>query len=242
MARLITINEIKDLGLSWYFPELTDRSQLVLPAGDFQYVLGINNEVFKDTLSHRVSIRKFIESALADNVLINVTQKDYLHYYGTHKSKYDWDHYNVSWGFHEFWFQNEADMILFKIKFAELISEITPYNPECLPGELQEADYYKKEAEERLKKYIDDLDDAEVQYIDNKKEVIKKKKRKFDKEVIDRLVKEIDDDDIEPELVLVDGDGKDFICKSLNYSLIWTKRLKSAEVQMERAKKRHNKF
>ena len=215
---------------------------MVLPAGDFQYVLGINNKVIRDTPSHKVSIRKFIESALVDDVLIKVTYKDYLHYCETYKPKYDWTHYNVTWGFHEFWFQNESDMVMFKMKFSEQISEITPYNPDALPGELQEAEYYKKEAEERLQKYLNELDDAEVLYINKKKETIKKEKMKFDKEVVERLVKEIDEDDIESDLILVDGDGKDFICKSLNYSLIWTNKLKSAEAQMERAKKRHNKF
>lgn len=240
MARLITISEIKTLGVDWYFPEFTRESQLKLPAGDFQFVLGINNVTIKDHASLKVSIRKFVEASVSDDCIINVTNTSYNHYYNTNNPKYDWDHFNVSWGFHEFYFQNEADMVLFKMQFSEYITPITLYDPNNLPADIQEAEYYKKEAEDHYKKYIEELEEAKVEYLDDKKKVIETKKLKFSEEIIDHLITQIfRESDLEDELELLDSKGRTFICKPIRHSLIWRKRKEAADDRIERVYKKY---
>jgi hypothetical protein len=235
MARLITIDDIKAIGVNWYFPEYTRDSQLKLPAGDFQFVQGINNEVFRDNISLRSTIRKFVEASLSEDLIINVTHTSYNHYYSTNKPRYDWDHHSVSWGFHEFYFQNEADMILFKMQFSEYITKITPYDPDQPPSDIQEADHCKKEAEEHYLKYIDELKEAKVEYLDEKKKVIKTKIREFDEEVIEHLEKRIfRESDLDDELELLDEKGRTFVCKSIQQSLVWMKRKIAAEDRIKR--------
>jgi hypothetical protein len=144
MGQLVTIDELKEgLGLSWYFTEFNSHKRPVFPNSAFLYSVAINSKILQrypgeDNYSLKHEIRKWVTRNCSDIVVIELLQKEYQSYYSWGSQRHS-DHQNISWGYHVFHFELEAEAVMFKLTFSEHTSEVLPYDPENVPCIIQSA-------------------------------------------------------------------------------------------------------
>jgi hypothetical protein len=196
MGQLLTLKEMKvGLGLDWYDVDVDFKGNVELPSTTYPHVLYIRSD--KLTPKEKIEIRKFVKDSCDDVVIHDVKRINYSTYYympkGSHR--WDWDTREVNWDHEQFYFQDESEMMLFKLKFSELIVNLTPYDPERPPKHIQEAEHRKKEAEAALAKAQSELTSAK-----KKLESLNTKSNSFDD----------DEDDGEDYSELVDEEWDEY--------------------------------
>jgi hypothetical protein len=172
MGRLVTVDQLNsELGWDWYFTEFENKRPK-LPCSTFPVSLAINDNIIADPHEPNYflknEIRKWAESQSSSLVILDRITKDYYHYWS------DSHEYgsNLNWGYHIFYFETDADALLFKLKFGEHISEILPYDPEKEPNYIQRhrkqlakakewlttvEDQYEKETKKKDRVPLDEL-------------------------------------------------------------------------------------
>lgn len=235
MGRLATLSELtQGLGADWYFTEF-ENGQPVLPSDEFKHDVAINNDTFKQHHGLKNIIRKFVTENVTDLVLVDEVTEDYFHYWSTRGPRYDWDGGHIHWGFHIFYFQEENEAVLFKLRFSEYIAELTPYDPERPPSHIQEAEYRKKEAEQNLATAQERLSKAQVAY---KKALANKKNEEWDEFIeecfeleeddLKKLADQFDWEDFDEDgnIFFVNQDsGATFKSPTLSNAIKWKKRV-----------------
>lgn len=258
MGRLVTPNELSNLGLSWYFPEYTDNMRLKLPAGDYQHMVAIQKGTLRETPSLKVDARKFIEESISCLVIHTECGRNYKHFYPwsmKDRPRYDWDSTEVEWTFVAFWFDNEPDALMFKMRFSEHVSPVTEYDPARPPSHLQEAEWEAAQAEKDLAKAKKKLETAKAKYDYDNERASKYKTLEdndFDDDdeyisALDKYEEELDikeeifnilcdnfDDDIDEDLIYEDANtGKTFKCLELDAAIRKKKTLERAQAVLQ---------
>lgn len=238
MGTLITLKQVHELGVSWYFPGLSDNQKITFPVGEYKHQVAILNETLSNTYGLKVDIRKFIQESINCTVIMSVTGRAYRHYYpwSMEKTRWDWDSTIVDWQFTTFNFSNEHDALLFKMRFSEVVRDVTPYDPERPPTELQEAEHECREAERRLQKSKKHLSNMKVIYTGNGGEDYEGHIN-MDEETFRRLT-DVISDEYDDTIFVDNNNDKTFRCEALSTALKNAVRVNDKKALLARVLKR----
>lgn len=136
MGRLITLNEIsgvEDHGInaSWYFDDAfrvysTSKYKINWPNISYPSCIAIHETKLYNN-SVKIEIRKWIENTLSDTVILYPINKSYRRYYGEPGDFEESSMISNIW--QGFYFDNEHSATLFKLRFSDIVSEVTDYHP-----------------------------------------------------------------------------------------------------------------
>jgi hypothetical protein len=147
---------------------------------------------------------------IRDKVLLTRLEKDYFHNYEGYDSDYGTQ---VSWGYYLFHFSDDAEAISFKLRFAEYISTIEPYDKTRIPNYIQR--YMKNEVRE---------DTAFAQILAKHNKSVKAKNRVDEQKLLDDIDRIGWDG--QTTLIFKKSDGEEVEDEQLFalYSAAWRKR------------------
>lgn len=115
MGKITTITAIKEtVGAVWYASNKLSQ----LPCTEFPYEVAFDRKVLERNPDLHRTIRKFVEKQLEDTVIVSYMSLTYYYEYQRFANGYQIHH-----GYDLFFFENEADAILFKLKFGEHVTE-----------------------------------------------------------------------------------------------------------------------
>jgi hypothetical protein len=129
MGKLLSLDEDK-IDPQWYFKDAywsgtRQRYVFKWPSDDFPFILYIHDENINN--SRRIEIRKYIEEMSSGTVFYELVRKDYRKFYGEES---DWSKsYEVDNRWIMFAFENEEDLLSFKLKFPYSTMNATAHNP-----------------------------------------------------------------------------------------------------------------
>lgn len=151
MSKLLSYDDVKSTA-DFYFTDAHwswDKKQYVFnwPSKDFPYAAYIHEKNLDNVL--RISIRKWVDKNTNDVVIYRIIDHTYRHMTGP---DFRWDRsFEVTNYWYGFYFAEEAECLLFKLAFADVVTPKTLHHPDypedeefckLTPGER--VDYYEK--------------------------------------------------------------------------------------------------
>jgi hypothetical protein len=126
MGTITTIKAIKEgVGAEWYAANKLSE----LPCPEFPYEVAFNRRVLEKNPDLHRTIRKFVEHQLRDTVIISYLGLSYYYEYQRFANGYQITH-----GYDQFFFESEESAILFKLQFAEHITDVKlRWDPRNIP-------------------------------------------------------------------------------------------------------------
>src|SRR5579859_5289769 len=134
MGRFLAIDDVfgKDSDPRWYVSDLHwdsswQRYVVQWPNRNFPVMLAIHEDMLKEREDLRVEIRKFVERTMTGDVMWRMLERTYFQpidvsaYIDAHTAR---GGYQVHNWYCLFYFESDADAILFKLRFTDYISEI----------------------------------------------------------------------------------------------------------------------
>jgi len=135
MGRLIT--DIAETEITWlfkdaYYSSSANRYLYKWPNPSFPYMVTIPSDRINDTSGLRIDIRRWIERHITDTVIMKQVDKSYRFYYGTDKDhwRYSEQYYTMSNWWYTFSFEDEHSALAFKLRFSDLVKDMTDYHPD----------------------------------------------------------------------------------------------------------------
>jgi hypothetical protein len=153
MGRLITQGDIQNP--CWYFEDAyytrnggRDGYDYKWPNPSFPYQVAIYYKHLEGNKT-KIEIRRWIELNINDTVISNTINKSYEVYYGDEEIRdgdrepYDfWDkHYDVEHRWMVFHFEDEHSALAFRLRFSDIVSEITERKPDHLDKITRDSRY-----------------------------------------------------------------------------------------------------
>lgn len=126
MGTITTISAIKaSIGAEWY--ALNKLSEM--PCEEFPHEVAFDRKVFEKNPKLHLTIRKFVEQQLRDTVIVSYLSLTYYYEYQRFANGYQIHH-----GYDQFFFESEESAILFKLQFAEHITDVKlRWDPRSIP-------------------------------------------------------------------------------------------------------------
>lgn len=144
MAQLLTLDNLLP-NPSWYLSDAKysweSRKWIYQwPSALYPYSSAIHKDDFLITPDLKIKIRKWIEQNCKTSVITSELDKSYRVYYGPDRT---WDQsYNRENTWVQFYFDNEEDLLLFKLAFSEYVKPVTDLHPTA-GNEYEKTSYYK---------------------------------------------------------------------------------------------------
>jgi len=141
MGRLIFKNKLEyEIDPSWYFSDTwyncTEKKWIYKwPSKEFPYEVSIFSKELEKN-QNKVDIRKYIENNLHGNVILAESNLSYIEYYdknwevATDDNAY-YEHFReITNIWNIFYFEDEQDAIMFRIRFSDIIRPISKFKPD----------------------------------------------------------------------------------------------------------------
>ena len=130
MVTLLNLVDIKNP--RWYFEDAwfdytnNGSYKYSWPNPSFPFHASIHYDDLEDN-KIKIEIRKWIELNIQDTVILDYIDKSYRKYYG---ESHDWhSSYEVSNKWMVFYFEDEHSALAFRLRFSNLITEVTNKHP-----------------------------------------------------------------------------------------------------------------
>ena len=129
MGQLLNINEAREKAY-WLFDDThtdygRDEHRFAWPSANFPYCVSIHEDDIK-SVGTRPLINSFVTGQPV-NVIYDVLDKSYRIY---HSKEMDWNRsHPVSNYWYRFWFETEADSIIFSLRFSNIVQQIKDTHP-----------------------------------------------------------------------------------------------------------------
>lgn len=132
MGKLVTRREIQDMA-EWYFTDAyycpsRQKYSYEWPSPDYPYHVYMYNSKYGNSPVPKVKIRRWIESALIEKVIMDDVDLSYTMYSNDERT---YDHsYNVANSWYRFSFQENESAIMFSLVFSEHVRSLTTHSPD----------------------------------------------------------------------------------------------------------------
>ncbi len=129
MGQLLTVDEVRQKAY-WFFDDTyteygRDEYRFMWPSANFPYCISIHEDDIKKE-GTRPLINKFI-ATLPINVIFDVVDQSYRIY---HSKEHDWARsHPVANSWYRFWFELEADSLVFALRFSDIVQPIKGTHP-----------------------------------------------------------------------------------------------------------------
>jgi hypothetical protein len=131
MGTITTTHAIKTgIGGEWY----AANKLYELPCPEFPHEVAFHRNVLEKNPRLHLTIRKFVEQQLRDTVIVSHLSLPYYYEYQRFANGYQITH-----GYDQFFFESEESAILFKLQFAEYITDIKlRWDPRNIPWDKKD--------------------------------------------------------------------------------------------------------
>jgi hypothetical protein len=142
MGTITTTKAIKEsIGGEWYAANNLNS----LPCPEFPHEVAFDRKVLEKHPDLRKTIRKFVEKQLGDTVIVSYMSLTYYYEYQRFSNGYQIHH-----GYDQFFFESESDAILFKLQFAEHVTNVKlRWDPRNIPWDKMDEPQEWKPREDR---------------------------------------------------------------------------------------------